>query len=356
LSVNLTLIYNVLKNNLNLFIMKNSILFLMLFFLCSVGFSQQKVALHHGSGVTIFGGANPFTDAYNAAVNGDVIYLPGGNLPFPATIDKSLVIIGAGHYPATTVATNKTVLNGSLTIGENADNLHLEGIEIASGLFFSYNSKVDGVVIKRCRINTIIYYGDGSVPCINNTIRECVINAYIDFSNAKSSLLSNNIIGNYIVNGLEIGVSNNIFLYNNYQSVIINMDNSSIANNIVLQQIGMNYIHESCELSTFSNNIFSGTPPVGSNIFVNNYNNIAMTGLFANQNGNTFSYTDDYHLVSPTTYLGIDASQVGIYGGLFPYKEFGLPVNPNIISKTIAPQTNASGELNFQVQVKAQNN
>jgi hypothetical protein len=54
--------------------------------------------------------------------------------------------------------------------------------------------------------------------------------------------------------------------------------------------------------------------------------------------------------------LGTDGNQVGIYGGVFPYKELAIPVNPNIISKTISPQTNASGELNIQVQVKAQNN
>ncbi|MGL2964494.1 hypothetical protein ACSVH2_11800 [Flavobacterium sp. RSB2_4_14] len=337
--------------------MKNSILFLMLFLLGFVGFSQQKVALHHGSEVTIFGGGDPFTDAYNAAVNGDVIYLPGGSLPYPSFIDKSLVIIGAGHYPAATVATNRTVLNGSLTIGENADNLKLEGIEIASTLSFFNNHKVDGVVIKRCRINIIGYGGDGTTPCLNNTIRECVINAYIDFSNAKSLSFSNNIIGGYIVNGTEMGVSNNIFLLNTSSYVFNNVDNSSISNNIVLQQYsGVNYIHASCELSTFSNNIFSGTPNVGSNTFVNNYNNVAMTGLFVNQTSNAFSYADDYHLVNPATYLGTDGIQVGIYGGLFPYKELAIPVNPNIISKTIAPQTNTSGELNIQVQVKAQNN
>ncbi|MDN3676462.1 hypothetical protein QWY90_03970 [Flavobacterium paronense] len=337
--------------------MKNSVLLLMLFLLGFVGFSQQKVALHHGSVITIFGGGDPFTAAYNAAVNGDVIYLPGGNLPYPSFIDKSLVIIGAGHYPAATVATNRTVLNGSLTIGENADNLHLEGIEIVSTLSFNNNNKVDGVVIKRCRINIIGYGGDGTTPCLNNTIRECVINSYIDFSNAKSLLFSNNIIGGYIANGTELGISNNIFLLNTFSYDFNNIDNSSISNNIILQQYaGMTYIHIGCELSTFSNNIFAGTPSVASNTFVNNYNNIAMTGLFVNQTSNIFDYADDYHLVNPLTYLGTEGSQVGIYGGLFPYKELGIPVNPNIISKTIAPQTNASGELNFQVQVKAQNN
>ena len=320
-----------------------------------LAFGQQKVALHHNGTTTIFGGSNPFNDAYLASVSNDTIYLPGGNLPYPSNIDKSLVIIGAGHYPATTIATNRTVLNGSLSIGENADNLYLEGIEIAATLSFNNNQKVDGVIIKRCRINIIGYGGDGTTPCINNTIRECVINSYIDFSNAKSLLFSNNIIGGYIANGIELGISNNIFLYSSYPPTFNGIDNSDISNNIFLQAT-MDYIHTSCELSTFSNNIFTGIPPVGSNTFVNSHNSVATTGLFVNQTGNTFDYAHDYHLVNPGTHLGTDGNQVGIYGGFFPFKDSAVPINPNIISKTIAPQTNANGELNFQIQVKAQNN
>lgn len=332
----------------------------LLSFLLVVGFTsiaQQKVALNRNGTTQIYGGANPFNDAYLAASSGDTIYLPGGNLPFPATIDKSLVIIGAGHYPATTVATNRTVLNGSLTIGENADNIHLEGIDISGGITFAYNHKVDGVVIRRCRTYSIGYSGNGSTPCLNNTIRECVISSTIDFSNAKSLLFSNNIVGSAVSSGSELGISNNIFLYSGNQYYIFsNIDNSSISNNIVFQAYDGSYIQTSCELSTFSNNIFAVSPSIGSNTFVNNYNSVAMTGLFVNQTGNAFDYTHDYHLVNPTTYLGLDGKQVGIYGGLFPFKESALPVNPNIVSKTIAPQTNAGGELNIQVQVKAQNN
>ncbi len=332
----------------------------LLSFLLFVGFTstaQQKVALNRNGTTQIYGGSNPFNDAYLAASSGDTIYLPGGNLPYPATIAKSLVIIGAGHYPATTVATNRTVINGSLTINEGANNLHLEGIEITGTLLFNTNHKVDGVVVKRCRINVIGYSGNGTTPCVNNTIRECVINAHVDFSNAKSSLFSNNIVGSTVNQGIEIGVSNNIFLHNSYSHLFNNVDNSSISNNIIFQQTyGMDRLQTACELSTFSNNIFTGIPLVDSNTYVNNHNSVAITGLFVNQTGNAFDYTHDYHLVNPTTYLGLDGKQVGIYGGLFPFKESALPVNPNIVSKIIVPQTNASGELNIQVQVKAQNN
>jgi hypothetical protein len=336
--------------------MKKIIFSFVFVLLAIVTFSQQKVALHHNGTTTIFGGSNPFNDAYTAAVSNDTIYLPGGSLPYPAVIDKSVTIFGAGHYPNVTVATNRTVLNGNLTINENADNLHLEGIELTGGLFFSNNHKVDGVVIKRCRVNSITYSGGGTTPCINNTIRECVINGHIDFSNAKSLLFSNNIIGSYIANGSELGISNNIFLASGGIIIFNSISNSSISNNIVFQQSMGYYFQNNCILNTFSNNIITGITPAESNTFVNNHNSIVIAGLFVNQTGNIFDYTHDYHLVIPATYLGTDGNQVGIYGGLFPYKDSALPVNPNIVSKTVAPQTNASGELNFQIQVKAQNN
>jgi hypothetical protein len=39
---------------------------------------------------------------------------------------------------------------------------------------------------------------------------------------------------------------------------------------------------------------------------------------------------------------------------LFPFKEGGIPVNPHISSKNIAPQTNPSGQLGVQINVSAQ--
>jgi hypothetical protein len=47
---------------------------------------------------------------------------------------------------------------------------------------------------------------------------------------------------------------------------------------------------------------------------------------------------------------------VGIYGGLFPYKEGAVPLNPHISLKNIAPQTDVNGDLNIQLKVNAQDN
>jgi len=319
--------------------------------------AQQKVALHSNGTTTIFGGANPFNDAYIAAQNGDTIYLPGGNLPFPGTIDKGLVIIGAGHFPDFTSATYPTVLNGSLTINGNADNLHIEGVDLTGTLTFGNNQVANNVVVRRCRLGGVTYSGSGATPCLNNQISENVIIGLLTLSNLRSSIVSNNIIQDRISGGIEIGISNNVFLLNTWGTAfpLNNVDNSFISNNVFMRSSSYaDYIHTNCDLSTFSYNIFANNPGTANNIFEYNHLFTDVTTLFVNQMGTTFNYAHDYHLINPGTYLGADGTQVGIYGGLFPFKIGSVPVNPNIQSKTIAPQTDVNGDLQIQIQVEAQ--
>lgn len=325
--------------------------------------AQQKVALQSNGTTTVFGGSNPFTDAYNAASIGDTIYLPGGTIPYPTTINKSIVIIGAGHYPDSTSATGKTVLSGGLTISEDADDLWFEGIEVTGNITITYNHKVDSITISRCKFNDIYFLGDGVAPCINSRIVECVISGSITLSNCSSGTLSNNVVNGRIINANNIGISNNILLYNATNSggsssnvTFNNVDNCFITNNIIFRNWGgASWIYSLSDLNTFANNIFSVVPNTGTNTFIGNYNSIDLTTVFMNQSGNVFSYSHNYHLVDPGTYQGLDNTEVGIYGGLFPYKEGSVPQNPHIQFKSIAPTTDASGNLQIQIQVEAQN-
>jgi hypothetical protein len=92
----------------------------------------------------------------------------------------------------------------------------------------------------------------------------------------------------------------------------------------------------------------------GSNSSSDNYFGIPQSDIFVNQTGNSIDYTHNYHLKNPEKYIGTDGTQVGIYGGTTPFKEKGLPSNPQIIKKTIAEQTDANGNLKVDVTVKAQ--
>jgi hypothetical protein len=99
------------------------------------------------------------------------------------------------------------------------------------------------------------------------------------------------------------------------------------------------------------------TPNYGAaSTSIGNYTGIDRATIFVNQTGTPFDYSHNYHLQAPTTYLGTDNSEVGIYGGTFPYKEGAVPGNPHIQIKNIAPTTDANGDLHIQIQVGAQTN
>jgi hypothetical protein len=110
--------------------------------------------------------------------------------------------------------------------------------------------------------------------------------------------------------------------------------------------------------NVFENVLFANaTPQLGSApIENNNYYGVPQATIFVNETDFTWSESDDHHLQDPVTYTGNDATPVGVYGGFNPYKTGAVPHNPHFSAKTIAPQTDASGQLNIQITTTAQDN
>lgn len=318
--------------------------------------AQLKVALHSNGNVSIFSGATAFNDAYNAATTGDTIYLPGGNLTYPLTINKGIVIYGAGHYPDSTTATNPTILTGDLNIGANADGLYIEGIYLTGTLRMVNEAKVDNVILKRSRFGAIHYQGSGtSNACDLNKIIQCVIDGDVNFQNSVNLVLSNSFIGGRFYNLNNGAIKNCIILTNNYYNYTFNnLDNSLVANNVFVTSTFCDWLLNGCENNTFANNVFRCTPSFGLNISENNYFNVDFTNFFVNQSGGTFNYNHNYHLQNPQLYSGNDGTQVGVYGGVYPYKEGAVPSNPHIQFKDIPSQTTQDGKLNILIKVAAQ--
>jgi hypothetical protein len=133
------------------------------------------------------------------------------------------------------------------------------------------------------------------------------------------------------------------------------VDNSLIVNNVFFKDgYGYGIMRES-DLNTFSNNVFNHTPSTGTNTFNNNYNNITpLDSIFVNQSGNQFDFAQDYHLIPGNNLIGNDGTPVGIYGGLYPFKDGMLPRNPHIRMKAVDAQTQPNGDLNIQFEVGAQ--
>lgn len=321
--------------------------------------SAQKVALHSSSGIQHFTGSNGLVSAYTAASSGDTIYLPGGGFTPPNSFDKSLRIYGAGHYPDSTVATAKTFINGGVNLAENADGFYLEGVEITGSFTFANNYSINNVIVKYCKMAGLNVAGGGNLitPSVNFTCINNVITGGISFANAQNAGVFNCIIHDRVTNSYGNLFENNIFMYDygGSQSVFTaNGDNNVFNNNIFLNASTKYFGGVSNQIN---NNVFVNTPVLGTTpIASGNYYPVPQVDIFVDQTGYVFSYDADYHLQDPGTYVGVDNTEAGLYGGFHGYKEGAVPSNPHIQLQNISATTTPSGMLNVQLKAAAQDN
>jgi hypothetical protein len=339
--------------------MKTKLFFIGLFLACTTMQAQMvSVALHKATGTEIFTGVDPFKAAYAASVAGDTIYLSGGSFVAPTNFEKQLYIYGVGHFPDSTAATTPTSITGDFNLTENADNFYLEGVNLKNNFYTATNADVDAFTVRRTRIDGNVVIQGTAVNCTNITFIECFFNGSVSLQNTTNSAIFNSIFNNIIGSSNANVFKNNILLYNSSNYAFSSSNNNEISNNIIFATYANRIA--SGNGNTFKNNLFvSGAPDFGSSpTLINNYIGISQATIFINQTGNVFSYDHDYHLQDPATYLGADdpATQVGIYGGAFPFKTASVPITPHISKQNISSSTNNSGQLQINITVNAQKN
>lgn len=360
--------------------MKKSILSLIVFlsFYSNTKAQAPQFAVVKPDGTTYI--CPTFDSAYNKAINGDNIYLPGGNFSLSNPISKSVHIYGAGYNQDSSTATNITTLT-SLTILQGADNGSIEGVLINSGnpqtipcLTFGDNQNQTpfaNYTIKYCFTTSWILF---NMPSSNITISNC----YFGFNgsyggtaiagNISNSLISNNIIlGNSLASSAQnpyLQVNNNIFFwyYTQGATFFYFATQSTYQNNIF--QVGGGVVYWSSSNSNFYNNS-NGYPYGGPGNIYSGYINETLDLTFINPGSSSgtpfFIYTydvhNDYH-IKPTSLCknsGTDGTDRGIYGGAFPWKDGSIPSNPHIYFKQVAPTTNSNGQLQIQFKVRTEN-
>jgi hypothetical protein len=326
-------------------------------------FAQKRIVLQHNGQASAYSEL----DSLKAHLQtGDTIYFPGAGYTIDEwVIDKKLTIFGAGHYPDSTVATGTTYLIGSIRLLTGADNTFIQGIYLTGNIAFGSNASnqtVNNVTLSRCSVATIYlsYNGSGGTASNNIVLRENNIRGNFYGGNASGVLVTNNIL-NYTM----YYFSNALFKNNIIMGIYCNngpldyINNSSFQNNVFILTYcnSGTYVLLNSNTNDFQNNVFTSGQvfPDGSNTGSGNWSNIDPSAFFVNWNSYGFTYAQNYHLQSPTTYTGTDATQIGLYGSIFPYKDGAVPINPHIQAKSIAPATNTSGELNINIKVAAQN-
>lgn len=333
--------------------------FIFVFVLCLFGsvtvMAQNPVATLESNGTTkVFYGINALIDSYNSSANGDKIYLSTGFFNTPPSIAKGIKITGAGHFPDSANVAKRTTILNSVQINKGADSLRLEGLHINGGIYYDGNFSINYVKVIRCRLLAGVRFYSNSANAGKNycAFKECIIPDF-DFSTYGNNLeITHCIIGDDISNCNNALFDGNILLNSGGGQIFGQVNASVIKNNIVFATTPF----VNCTSNNISNNIFPSTIDFYTNSNSNNYLGIPQANIFVNQTGNAFDYTHDYHLKTPATFLGTDGTQVGLYGGPIPFKDKGLPFNPQVISKNVAIQTDANGKLQINFTVKAQAN
>ncbi|MEM7373978.1 MAG: hypothetical protein AAF587_35630 [Bacteroidota bacterium] len=327
---------------------------------------QRQIAVQNGGSPTLF------TELDSALIHvqaGDSIFLPGGIFQTSSPlIDKEIHLIGVGHHPDSTAATNFSRILGTIKLVSGADNSSLIGflgaIQIGTT---AANQEVDGVKIESIYGSIEIKHFSSSIPNPSDglIIRGNILTSILRGGGSSGNKIFNNYIS--IANNFGPGniFSNNIFSANktNFQQgnpPLWDIEHSRFDNNIFLSSV---YLSTQVTFCIFNNNLcvsngqVNGLGGNGSQINQTLYDQPLAT-IFENVPTTNFSYDYDYHLKNTSLgkSYGLDGTDVGVYGGVFPWKAGNIPFNPHVQSRSISSTTNNLGELSVKVQVSAQNN
>jgi hypothetical protein len=311
--------------------------------------------------------------AVEAAVDGDNIYVPGGSFVVNAlVINKRLNIIGAGHVPDSTRATGSTLVHGNIHFAPGSDFSTIQGIFFSNIVHLGHSTggNVANILISRCNMEQLIfgsYSNSGNMGANNIHVKECIIRSVMYCNDSQNHVVDNCIIGQS-VNNINGGFTFNncIFLYNPGSNYNLYAVNAAIFNNSIFAETRRSGLIWSNSLSPSSFNhcifAFAATEDYGTNYgayFNNCIGNVPdILGLYTNVLVNKFDYTYDFHLAENSVAIGagINGTDCGIYGGINPYKEGAVPMNPHIQAISIPSTTDGEGKLQISVKVKAQNN
>lgn len=344
-----------------------SVLFTLLLSVAGVTntFAQDQIAVlqHEGVTTTYYGG-NVFVDAYNAAENGDMITLSAGNFN-TCTIEKCITIHGAGAWQDEMVdEREQTVFLSNFTLscgGTETEHLTMEGVRFpaivnAANPYYAefYRCSIPHIVTPysilgdmsnckfiNCRIGTLEY----STYYFHN------YNTHIDWiSPSKNVYLLNSIV--YNTSGLTkaLNTEKNIIAYNSYIAYgEENLQSSDFYNCIISGR--PNYVPQgTCSFynCVMANNGYEGS--LLENAFHRNCIEVdEISQVFENFTGD---FNNELFIISDeisSIIQGNDGTEVGIYGGMYPYTE--RPVYMIMRHCTVGDRTTDDGHLSVDIEV-----
>ena len=326
---------------------------LLIFALCytvvaySQGTDQVSAILQHGDTETIFIGNTGLAQAYEAAVDGDVIILSQGIFNTINNISKVLTIYGAGFEDNAETNTATTTINGTVRLGDGSDTefdgIHIEGVKINGG--FGLNSQLKNVTIQRCSIVNNIEFNHNTE---NVTFRQCYMLGDIlgQYKHANGLLISNCYVSKNINN----------FSVNSF----VHIDHSYMGNmySRVYREYAQ-FLWTNSIINNLSGDLPSGYAAIVKNciFFADNYYNDvnlencyrldSIADIFADSENGDYTPTRTFELKDPTTYVGTDGTPIGLSGGAGWNK---VPSNP-YVSKVNATLSGTQLNVTYEAGV-----
>jgi len=303
-----------------------------------------------------------YTDLQAAIDNAspeDTILVSGSQTPYGAiSVYKKLTIIGPGWVPLSEFGFVATIDNGINFDTVANPNSSPSGSKIMGLVINSIGLNdpgINNIIIERNKIGNIFFNYDEISDC---SIIQNLINGNILISYNSNLLISNNIIsGQYSTfhhsNEPTVMISNNLFFRS--PSSYDYISHATFSNNIFLKCPG-----PAIQYSFFYNNITYAIGytcddlPFGTNIGSGNLNNTDPEFI----NGNTSNYDPDgnYRLgpTSPGKNAGTDGTDIGIYGGPYPFVDGGIPPIPQILLMHVSNPVPLNSDIDIHIKARKQ--
>lgn len=323
-------------------------------FTISSSAAKLTATLQSGDKITPFYGSNAFVEAYNAAVNGDIITLSPGE--FNATnIEKSITVVGTNAFD--TDLSKATQFSASVTISE--DNVTLEGVR-----FTNYSSDrgviikgADNLTINRCYISLLNDIEKEEHKYHNNTIiTDCWIENFMAMSLSQNAVLRNCSV-NYFNDTNEIG---NPALIENCNVSRFRRFDSTYSHNIPYA------IYRNCCLGLYKTSNSASTPSISFSAPTEFHNN-CFYECYRDYSGDTKTWNLNFGSAVDDNNINVRKySQSEFFpanGSFSPYTKDGVsygpqdhksyPATPSITSSTIDTKTDAEGNLHVKITATA---
>lgn len=339
--------------------MKKTLLLVLAMMFATVSIAQQQLAtLNHNDSITVFYGESALSEAHSAAVNGDIITLSPGRFQTSGslTITKAVTIRGAGMCNDT-LGNIRTEINSSMYFDVDTtlnEYLSVEGIYFSSYVEWK---KLKSPTFIKCRfLNNLEYYSSSS-----RMTDARFINCFFDNSFNCYRQKNTQFINSILLNGLT-NVSDNtnegVSIINSIMHYYLTESESQrilIMNSILMGYGGNDYNATTSFYSLGISNSYSYyssyyyfdtvyTPDHNLHNF-QGYSSVFKTFTGDYSEGETFELQD----AVANTILGDDGTQVGIYGGSYPFDPNVR--NPRIKRCTVAQRATQDNKLAVDIEV-----